>query len=134
MSDPAERYAPPSPLRRPLIIVAVVLVAGVGLGWLVWAMLGHANPEAQSQLVSFRVRGEHRVDVRFTVVRRDREVEASCLLRAYASDHAVVAEKDVPVGPAAPAAATLDLSLRTERRATSVDLIGCTTADQPGPR
>jgi hypothetical protein len=115
-------------------VAGAVLLAAIGLGWLVWAMLFHGRPDVTSELVSFHVAGEHGADARFTVVRRDRGVAATCLLRAYAADHAVVGELNVPVGSSEPATATLDQQVRTERRATTVDLVGCTTADQPRPR
>jgi hypothetical protein len=134
VSDLAQRYGTKSPLRRPLIVTVVVIFAGAGLAWLSWAVLFHSRPQAHSELVSFHVTGQHTVQARFTVVRRDRDVEASCLLRAYAEDHSVVGERAVPVGPAVPAAATLEKSMRTERQATSVELVGCTTEDQHQPR
>jgi hypothetical protein len=61
-------------------------------------------------------------------------VRASCLLRAYAEDHSVVGERHVAVGPERRARVTLTSSVRTEREATSVELIGCTTAEQKRPR
>ncbi len=134
MSELAQRYGAPSPLRRPLVVTGVAVLAAAGLGWLLWAMLVHGNPQARSQLVGFHIHGEHAADARFTVVRQDRGVRASCLLRAYAADHAVVGEREVPVGPARPATVTLDRRVRTERRATTVDLVGCVTKDQHQPR
>ena len=135
MTDLASRYGTPSPLLRPLVVVGVAILAAAGLGWLVWAMLSHGRPQVTSELVSFDVAaGQHRVDARFTVVRRDSDVKASCLLRAYAADHAVVGELNVPVGPGRRTTATLARSVRTERRATAVDLVGCTAPDQPRPR
>jgi hypothetical protein len=134
VSDLAQRYGTTSPLRRPLIVAAVAVVAAAGLAWLVWAMLFHSRPQAQSQLLSFQVAGQHAAQARFTVVRQDREVRASCLLRAYAEDHSVVGELNVPVGPSAPARTTLERSVRTERQATTVELVGCTTAEQHQPR
>jgi hypothetical protein len=134
VSDLAQRYGTRSPLRRPLIVAAVAVVAAAGLAWLVWAMVFHSRPQAQSQLLSFHVAGEHAAAARFTVVRQDRAVRASCLLRAYAEDHTVVGELNVPVGPPAPARTTLERSVRTERLATTVELVGCTTAEQQQPR
>jgi hypothetical protein len=75
------------------------------------------------------VSGQHAVTARFTVVRRDAGVEASCLLRAFASDHSIVGELNVPVAGGDPVS-TLSSTVRTEREATTVDLVGCTTAGQ----
>ncbi|MGZ4438022.1 MAG: DUF4307 domain-containing protein [Nocardioides sp.] len=135
MSDLAQRYGSPHRLRRPLLVTLTVLVAAAGLAWLVWAIAFNGNPQVTSELVSYDVApGEHRVDARFTVVRREASVKSSCLLRAYASDHAVVGEDNVTVGPGAQLSRTLDAPVRTERRATSLELVGCTAAGQPQPR
>jgi hypothetical protein len=108
----------------------VVVLVGAGLSWLAWAILEHGRPEAQSSLVSFTADGEHAAVAKFTVVRRSADIEADCLLRAVAADHTIVGELDVTVGPGEPTTATLERTIRTERRATSVDLLGCSTAGQ----
>ena len=134
MTDLAERYGTGNRRRRPYIVAGVVLLAAVSLGWLLWAIVLQSTPDVQSQLSSYDVPGMHRAEARFTVVRANRGVRASCLLRAYAEDHSVVGERSVAVGPGGPTTATLQETVRTERRATAVELIGCTTRDQPRPR
>ena len=128
-TDMAQRYGAPAP--RWVVLAVAAVIATVGLGWLVWVMLVHARPLAQSDTVSFRVLGEHRAEATFVVVRRSREVEASCLLRAQAPDHTIVGERTLVVGASRPATSTLTRSLRTERRATSVSVVGCTAEGQP---
>ncbi len=128
--DLSERYGAPNALRARALVVSAVVVAGVGLAWLAWVVLVHGRPTAQSDLVSFDAVGQHDVDVRFTVVRRSADVEASCLLRAIAADHTIVGELDVAVGPGLPEQTTLERTIRTERAATSVQMVGCTTDDQ----
>ena len=63
------------------------------------------------------------------------DVQARCTLRAFAGDHAGAGgagelsfEPDPAAGP------RYEVQVRTERRATALDPIGCTTADQPRPR
>jgi hypothetical protein len=131
--DLAERYGAPSRSRRPLVIVVAVSLVACGLAWLVWATVFHGRPQVTSELVGFDIDGQHSATARFTVVRHDDEVSASCLLRAFADDHSVVGEVTVPVSTGA-AAATLTSRMRTERRATTVDLVGCTAAGQKQPR
>jgi hypothetical protein len=112
------------------MVALVVVVAAAGLSWLTWVILEHGRPEAQSSLVSFHAKGEHAVVATFTVVRRSADIEADCLLRATSTDHASVGDLNVTVGPGEPATSTLDRTIRTERRATSVELLGCSTAGQ----
>ena len=78
------------------------MLAAVFLGWLVWVILYHGRPLVQSELVTYDVRGQHAAEARVTVVRRSADVEASCLLRASASDHSVVGELSLPRGPVRP--------------------------------
>ena len=130
-TDLATRYATPAPWRRGLVAAVAGALVLAFAGWLTWATLYHAEPEAQSQLVSFEV-----VDAETVAARLDVElaegVTALCRLRAYAEDHAVVGELAFEPDPAA--GPRYDVEIRTERLATTVDPLGCTTADQPRPR
>lgn len=121
----AQRYGARSPRRRRLLIVAVTVAAALALAWLAWVMLVHGRPLAQSEQISFRVLDQNTAEATVTVVRRDRDVEASCLLRAQSTDHAIVGELSFRVGPPEPATTTLEMTMRTEREATSVSLVGC---------
>lgn len=134
MTDLAARYGTAPPARRRALVAVLVVVAAAALSWLVWAMLFHGRPLAQSDLVSFEVRDQHRATATFVVVRRTSDVEASCLLRAQSADHSVVGELNVDVGPSEPGTATLTRSVRTERMATSVSLVGCVADGQPQRR
>ena len=128
-TDLADRYGAPRPGRRIAIIsVVVVLVAGLAavLGWSIWSS---SHPDVSSDLVGFEVTGQHSVVAHVVVDLADEDVEATCTLRAYAEDHTVVGELSfTPSG-----SGRLEETVRTEREATSVDLLGCTTADQKRP-
>ena len=112
--------------------MASTVVALAFLGWLGWTTWVHATPDVASQLVTFQVRDEHAATAEVDVRLKNDGVRASCLLRAFAEDHTVVGELSfVPVyGADQPQ----ELSVRTERRATSVELIGCTAPGEPRPR
>ena len=131
--DLAERYGTPSRSRRPLVIAGIVALSLAGLTWLLWVVLFHGRPPVTSEMVGFDIDGQHAAVARYTVVRRDATVPASCLLRAYADDHSVVGELTVPVESRSKAV-TVSSTVRTERRATTVDLVGCTSAGQRQPR
>ena len=126
----AARYGAPGPLRRRAVVLATAVLAATALAWLAWVIVVNGRPLARADLVSFDPTGQHAIDARFTVVRRDASVEASCLLRARSADHAIVGELDVAVGPDQPDRATLDRTIRTEREATSVEMVGCTAEGQ----
>ena len=133
MTDLAARYGTPSRARRPVVVGVVVLLAVAGLTWLFWVISFHGRPQVTSEMVGFRVDGQHAVVARFSVVRRDADVTASCLLRAYADDHSVVGEVTVPV-TGGQTSRSISTSVRTERRATTVDLVGCTAPGQKQAR
>jgi hypothetical protein len=117
-----------------MLIGLAVLLALAGAVWLGWVIAFHGRPEVSSEMVGFDVAGQHAATGRFTVVRSSADVTATCVLQAYASDHAVVGEVSVPVGRDRPATSTVSTTLRTERRATTVDLVGCTAPGQKQPR
>ncbi|MEP7089953.1 MAG: DUF4307 domain-containing protein [Nocardioidaceae bacterium] len=129
-TDLTARYGAPSRARRPVVIVTAVALLVAGAVWVVWVVGFHNRPDVSSQLAAYDVRSEHAATATWTVVRRDADVQASCLLQAVAADHAVVGELSVAV-TSGPTTATRTSTVRTERRATSVQLLGCTTPDRP---
>ena len=131
-----ERYGAPSPVARRALVAVVVVVTAAFLGWLGWAAFFHGDPDVNSGLVTFDVPTEHRATARVEVRLDDEDVVATCLLRAFAEDdHTVVGELHFVVRAADLDDGTiLDRDIRTERRATSVEMVGCTTKDQQRPR
>ncbi len=121
----AERYGTRRPLRRLSLIVVTVLVAGACLGWLAWAAWFQANPAISAAVAAFDVKGEHRIDATVEIRLRDRNVRGTCLLRASAEDHSVVGEVNFRAQDAADEYQRV-LHVRTERKATTVEIIRCT--------
>jgi hypothetical protein len=128
MTDLADRYGVPSPVRRRLLVAAVVLVAAVFLGGLAWTALFHASPWVESELTSYEVVDDGSAAAVVSVSLAD-GVVASCRIRAFADDHTTVGELAFE-----PVDGRNEVTLRTERRATSVTLLGCTAPGQPRPR
>jgi hypothetical protein len=130
-----ERYGAPSPVARRVLVTVIVLVAAAFLGWLAWTAFFHGDPDVSSELVSFTVDDEHQVTARVDVRLDEEDVVATCLLRAIAEDHTVVGELHFDVRAAdLEGSNVLEREIRTERRATSVDPVGCTTTGQQRPR
>jgi hypothetical protein len=123
-----ERYGAPSRWRRTLLVAATAALAVVCLAWLAWVVLFHASPQASSELVGFEVTGEHEA-VAFVQVSLEDDADATCRVRAASEDHLSVGELAFT-----PAQGRNEVTIRTERRATAVELVGCTTPDQPRPR
>jgi hypothetical protein len=128
VAELADRYGRPPPWRRTAVVVGSGLVGVLGLVWLAWATFFHADPEVSSQLVSFQVVDENTATARIEVVLR-RSPDATCEVRAIAADHTVVGEASF-----VPEAGRNEVRVRTERRASAVENVGCTTPDQRRPR
>jgi hypothetical protein len=127
-TDLADRYGAPSRWRRPATIGIAVALAVVSLGWLGWTVWFHSTPAVTSSLVTFDVTSDHETRVRLDVKLAD-DVEASCRLRAFAEDHTTVGELAFT-----PVDGNNEVVIRTERRATTVEKLGCTAPGQPRPR
>ena len=133
-SDPlADRYGTAGPGRRRAVIVVSGVVGVVALAWVAWAAWSQSTPDVQSSLRSYDVVDSHRTTASVLVKPTSEDVSASCLVRAFGVDHTAVGEVNFKVADE-PGAIIRTVSIRTEREATGVELIGCTTADQPRPR
>jgi hypothetical protein len=124
----SERYGTPRPHRRGLLLGAVALVAAAFLAWLAWAAWLSSTPQVTSGLTSYTVVDAHRTAAVIEVSIED-DAEATCRVRALAADHTVVGEVAFT-----PVDGRNEVSIRTEREATSVERLGCTTPDQRRPR
>jgi hypothetical protein len=134
VTDLADRYAPSRRGRLAVLVGAVVVVVSF-LAWLAWSTWVYSTPDVSSELVGFRVTGEHEAVARVDVQLKDGAPPATCTLRATSVDHSVVGERSFMVpGPDATGSGTVSIAVRTERQATSVELVGCTTPDQSRPR
>jgi hypothetical protein len=128
-TDLGDRYGASAPWRGRVLLGAVVVLAAAFLGWLGWAVWAQTTPDVESRMVGYSVQGEHAALATVEVTVRG-DVAASCKLRAYAEDHTVVGELSFsPEG-----SGRSERTVRTERRATSVELIGCTAPGQNRPR
>jgi hypothetical protein len=133
-TDPlAGRYGGQTPRRRRAVIIASGVVGVLALAWLAWAGWSESTPDVQSNLQSFDVVDPHTTKAAVVVDVRSDDVTANCLVRAFGEDHTVVGELNFEV-TGDRGASTHDVTVRTEREATSVELVGCTSDDQSRPR
>lgn len=125
-TDLTERYGAPQPWRRAVLLGLSVALAGAFLGWLGWTIWAQSTPSVESEMVGWEAVDDHRATA-VVQIQLDGDAEgASCLLRAYAEDHTVVGELNFT-----PERSGLnEQAIRTERLATSVELLGCTAEGQ----
>ena len=111
-----------------MLVICVALLAVAFVSWVAWVALSHGTPQAESELIGYDVQSDSSVVARVAVQLED-GVKASCRVRAFAEDHTTVGERSFT-----PQQGENVVVVRTERRATTAELIGCTTADQKRPR
>jgi hypothetical protein len=132
--DPLDaRYGRPGPGRRRALIAVATAVCLVALGWLGWVVWSQSTPEVQSSLRTYDVVDTHRADASVVVKARSADVVASCQVRAYGADRTTVGELNFDVS-GVDGTAVREVSVRTEREASSVQLVGCTADGQNRPR
>jgi Domain of unknown function (DUF4307) len=124
---PVERYGAPRPWSRPLAVTLTATLALVGLGWLLWAGLYHAQPAVSERLRTFQVVGPGAVSATIDI-EREPGVAVECLLEAQAADHFVVGERQVRIAAGPQQTLTRTYRIETERPATNAVLDGCSPA------
>jgi hypothetical protein len=129
----SDRYGTADPVRRRLVIALSGVVGLVALAWLAWAVWFQSTPDVTSSLRTFDVVDTHTATASVAIRTADDDVVASCLVRAFGADHSVVGELNFKVS-GVDGTQHRDVKLRTEREATAVEMVGCTTRDQPRPR
>jgi len=127
----ADRYGRPSPWRRTAVLVGSGILGLLAVTWLAWSTLFHASPDVSSEIVGWEVVDDNAITAQVDVVLRGDadDLEATCRVRAIAADHTVVGEASF-----VPEDGRNEVEVRTERRATAVESVGCTTPDQRRPR
>lgn len=126
-SPPAGRY--PDKRRRAGVVIASGVIGVIALGWLGWVIWDNSDPAVRSSLRTWVVEDDHTATATIDVRLRDPDVQATCLLRAFSEDHSTVGEESVTV-PTGDTRQIVPGTVRTERRATSIELVRCVTAEQ----
>jgi hypothetical protein len=129
----ADRYGRPSVVRRRVVILVSGLVGVVALAWVIWAAYVQGTPQVQSSLQTYRVVDSHQARATVVIKTRHRGVRASCVVQADAADHSVVGEVTFAVTGTG-GTTTHRVTLRTERQAAAVEMVGCTAPGQKQPR
>ncbi len=124
-----ERYAAPAPWRRRLTVVAVVVLALVALGWVAWATFVESTPKVESELQGWDVVDAHHATASLLVTIHDASSHPRCTVQALAADHTIVGEVVF-----VPHDGVNQVTVRTERDASAVDVPGCIADGQDRPR
>ena len=119
-----ERYGVAKSTRWPVIALVVAIL---GIGWLMWSALYHSNPPLRSQLVSFTITNDREATVRYFIERTDSRQAVVCTLIARDYDKNIVGQIDQEI-PAGKAKVELVTVVPTRSEAVNADVSSCRTA------
>ncbi|KRB76973.1 hypothetical protein ASE01_09395 [Nocardioides sp. Root190] len=123
------RYGAPSRAGRLGLIAVVAVIVVAALAMLTWITLFHANPEIASEEIGHAIVDDHLATIEVRIQIDDGLDDPTCSLRAISHDKAVVGEASFVPDPAE--GPVYEIEVRTERRATTVEWIGCRAPGQP---
>ena len=118
-----ERYGAAKSTRWPAIALVVAIL---GIGWLMWSALYHSNPSLRSQLVSFAITDDRSASVRYFIERADSNQVVVCTLIARDFDKNVVGQIDQEI-PAGKSKVELVTEVPTRSKAVNADVSSCRT-------
>jgi hypothetical protein len=116
-----ERYGAAKATRWPAIALVVAIL---GIGWLLWSALYHSNPPLRSQLVSFTITDDRSASVRYFIEREDSNQVVVCTLIARDFDKNVVGQIDQEI-PAGESKVELVTEVPTRSESVNADVSSC---------
>ena len=116
-----ERYGAAKATRWPAVAIVVAIL---GIGWLMWTALYHANPPLRSQLVSFTITNDREASVRYFIERADSQQVVICTLIARDYDKNIVGQIDQEIG-AGKSKVELVTVVPTRSEAVNADVTSC---------
>ena len=119
-----ERYGAAKATRWPVVALVVAIL---GIGWLLWSALYHSNPPLRSQLVSFTIESDREASVRYFIERSDSQQVVICTLIARDFDKNIVGQIDQEIG-AGKSKVELVTAVPTRSEAVNADVSSCRTA------
>ena len=123
-SPPPGRYGDVPRRRRPGVVAAVVVLATGFVGWVVWAALAAAAPEATGQVTGFRVKGPHALEVE--LVLGGERGPVACTVQALDRTRDVVGVTTARGRVGASGRVEATVVVRTRARAVAAVVDGCT--------
>lgn len=121
-----ERYGR-NPEGKRRAIIAVALLGVIFVTWLIWVALQHARPIANVTLVSFDIKSDREVSVRYEVNRRDARLTLVCTLVARDFHTSIVGEVRDQIGASGSKQVARYTSFPTRARAATVMVERCSS-------
>jgi hypothetical protein len=120
---PAQRYGGARPRRRTPVVLGTLFALAL-LAWAIWAGASEGDKAIDATVSSYQVVSTHEIQVKVSAHYRNDDTEGTCLVRATAADHTVVGELNLTADELRAADGDW-ITIRTERRATTAELVRC---------
>ena len=105
-------------------VTPAVVIAVIGISWLIWAGLHHSNPNIRASVISFTATTDRAMSIRYEVVRKDKGQVITCTLVARDYDKNVVGQIEDEIGPGL-ASLEKTTSIPTRSQAVNADVTAC---------
>ena len=105
-------------------VVPAVVIAVIGISWLVWVGLHHSNPDIRFSVISFTAITDREMSIRYEVVRKDKDQVLTCTLVARDYDKTVVGQIEEEIGPGL-AVVQKNTEIPTRSQGVNADVVAC---------
>ena len=105
-------------------VTPAVVIAVIGISWLIWAGLHHSNPNIRASVISFTATTDRAVSIRYEVVRKDKGQVITCTLVARDYDKNVVGQIEDEIGPGL-AVVQKNTDIPTRSQGVNADVVAC---------
>lgn len=105
-------------------VVPAVVIAVIGISWLVWVGLHHSNPSIRFSVISFTATTDREMSIRYEVVREDKDQVLTCTLVARDYDKTVVGQIEDEIGPGL-AVVQKNTEIPTRSQGVNADVVAC---------
>ncbi len=105
-------------------VTPAVVIAVIGISWLIWAGLHHSNPNIRASVISFTATTDRAMSIRYEVVRKDKDQVLTCTLVARDYDKTVVGQIEDEIGPGL-AVVQKSTQIPTRSQGVNADVVAC---------
>lgn len=120
-----ERYGR-KPGKNRKVVTAAAIIGATFVTWLVWVALQHARPVANVTLISFDVKSDREVSIRYEVGRRTASTALVCTLIARDFQTSIVGEVRDEIAAVGANLVARQISIPTRSRAATAMVTRCT--------
>ena len=105
-------------------VIPALVIAVIGISWLVWVGLHHSNPSIRFSVISFTATTDREMSIRYEVVREDKDQVLTCTLVARDYDKTVVGQIEDEIEPGL-AVVEKNTDIPTRSQGVNADVVAC---------